>query len=58
MNTTKTLTSKSIGQDMNSKGSLETHRVHPGIGLTNSFCILVYHVVRGRWQEQRNRIYQ
>lgn len=51
MNTIKTLTSKSIGQDMNNKGSLETHRVHPGIDLTNSFCILVYHVVRERWQE-------
>lgn len=45
MNTTKTLTSKSIGQDMNNKASLETHRVCPGIGLANSFCKLVYTVM-------------
>ena len=51
MDTTKTLTSKSIGQDMNNKGSIETHRVYPGIGLTNSFLYirLYSHVMRERW---------
>lgn len=34
---------------MNNKGSLETHRMCPGIGLTNGFCILVYTVITERW---------
>lgn len=51
MNTTKTLTSKSMGQDINNKGSLGTRRMHLGVGLTNTFWTLVLcsRVIRERW---------